>query len=384
MNDAFLSPRALSEAERLDWLRLYRSENVGPVTFALLMRRFGSARAALDALPDLARRGGRKRIQVMTKAAAEAEWDATQKSGARLIARCEAEYPPLLAATDDAPPIIVARGAAHVGKKPTLGIVGARNASAIGLRLTRQFAQEAGRAGMTVASGLARGIDASAHEGSLATGTIAVLGTGIDEIYPPENEALFHRIAEAGLILTDYPVGTAAKPQHFVRRNRIIAGLSLGVLLVEAALKSGSLHTARFAADLGREVFAVPGSPLDARAQGCNQLIKEGATLTQSFDDILNTLRPLLDKPMAMPEPPLFANLPPESLDDSLIAAHRLSIVEKLGFAPVPVDDLIRLTDAPVGVVQMVLLELELAGRLARHPGGQVSLLPEADPALFA
>lgn len=369
------APRVLAQAERLDWLRLYRSENVGPVTFGLLLRRFGSAQAALEALPDLAKRGGRKgAIKIMGRAQAEREWELTEAQNARFIARIEPDYPALLRYVEDAPPILVAKGHAQIGQKPTLGMVGARNASAVGLRFARRLAQEAGAQGLAVASGLARGIDAAAHEGSLASGTIAVLGTGIDTIYPEENSALFARIGEAGLILTDYPVETVAKPQHFVRRNRIIAGLSYGVAVIEAALRSGSLHTARFAADLGREVFAVPGSPLDPRAQGCNHLIKDGAVLIQDFNDILMVLQPLLDKPLAMPDLPLFRPSEGGSMDEGEISEYRHKILEKLSFSPASIDDIVRLSGAPISIVLMVLLEYELAGRIQRQPGAMVAL----------
>lgn len=278
-------PRPLTDAERLDWLRLIRSENVGPITFYQLLRHLGSARAALEVLPDLARRGGRAApLCVFPRADAEAEIARTTALGARLAALGDPEYPKLLAAADDAPPLLSLKGHAHLGSRETFTIVGARNAAAAGGRLTRMLASELGREGLVIVSGLARGIDGAAHEGALASGTIAVLAGGIDVVYPPEHQALYEKIAESGLLVAETPIGTEPKARHFPRRNRIISGSSLGVLVVEAAARSGPrpLITARFALEQGREVLAVPGSPLDPRARGANNLIRQGAAWSRA------------------------------------------------------------------------------------------------------
>ncbi len=288
--------RPLSDAERVAWLRLIRTENVGPITFMQLLRRFGTAAAALDALPELARRGGRTRpIRICPRAEALREIETTAAAGARLVARGEPDYPQVLATLDDAPPVLALKGEAGLGHRPAVAVVGARNASALGIRFARQIAAELAGRGLIVASGLARGIDRAAHEGALAAGTaggtIAVLGAGIDVAYPAENAELQARIGEEGLLVAEMPTGTQPKPAHFPRRNRIIAGLALGTLVVEAALQSGSLITARLALEQGREVFAVPGSPLDPRCRGTNDLIRQGATLAEGADDVLRVLR---------------------------------------------------------------------------------------------
>jgi DNA processing protein len=368
------APRSLSEAERLDWLRLIRSENVGPITFFQLLRRFGSAAAALDALPELARRGGRTRpIGICPRGAAEREIAAVHAAGARLAAFGEADYPPALMAIDDAPPLLGLRGHGHLVRRPCIGIVGARNASALGVRFTRELAAELTRRGLVVVSGLARGIDRAAHEGALAGGTIAVLGGGIDVVYPPEHEALHAAVAEGGLLVAELPPGTQPKPQHFPRRNRLISGISRGVVVVEAALQSGSLITARLALEQGREVFAVPGSPLDPRSRGANDLIRQGATLIEGADDVMRVLAPMLEHPLAQPSAPDHA-APTPAIADETVAAARAVLVEKLSPSPVALDELIRQCALPPALVQAALIELELAGRAMRHPGGQVSL----------
>jgi len=366
--------RVLNEAERLEWLRLIRTENVGPVTFRDLLRRFGSASAALEALPELSRRGGRARaLRPTARAAAERERDALARLPARLIAWCEPDYPDALAAIEDAPPLLSVRGHAHLLGRPTVGIVGARNASANGRRLAGRLAAELGAEGLVVASGLARGIDAAAHAGALATGTAAALAGGVDVVYPPENEALQGEIAQQGALIAESALGTRPTARHFPRRNRLIAGLALGIVVVEAAPRSGSLITARMAGDYGREVFAVPGSPLDPRAQGCNELIRNGATLVQSARDVIEGLPgapPMADPargrysgPAAGPEP-----------DPATLAEARRIVEERLSPTPTPVDELIRDCQLSLPVVLTVLLELELAGRIERHPGNSVSL----------
>ena len=368
--------RALSTAERLDWLRLIRSENVGPRTFNRLLERFGSAAAALDALPDLAKRGGlRRAVAIGSKAAAERELAAAERAGARLIATLEPGYPRWLAATEDAPPLLAVIGNASLLAKPMVAMVGARNASLNGRNFARKLAAELGRAGMVVASGMARGIDTAAHHGALASGTVAVLAGGADVIYPPENDGLWREIVQTGAVISEMPVGTAPQASYFPRRNRIISGLSLGVVVVEANARSGSLITARFAADQGREVFAVPGSPMDPRAAGPNDLIRHGATLTESAEDVLAVLSDLLRRPLGEGETAQYRGTAaglPDPIED---ARARAQILELLGPSPVMVDEIIRQCQLSPSVVSWVLLELELAGRLDRHPGNKVALL---------
>ncbi len=368
--------RTLSAAERLDWLRLIRSENVGPRTFNRLLEQFGSATAALAALPDLARRGGLKRsIRICAKADAERELAAVERLGARLLATIEPTYPRWLAAAEDAPPLLVVMGSPAVLARPMVAMVGARNASLNGRNLARRMAADLGRAGLVVASGLARGIDTAAHQGALATGTVAVLAGGVDVVYPPENEPLWRDITGAGAVVSEMPPGTQPQASYFPRRNRIISGLSLGVVVIEANARSGSLITARFAADQGREVFAVPGSPLDPRAAGPNDLIRHGATLTESVDDVMAVLGDMLRRPLAEPAGGGFrASAPPLPAEDEGREAHA-EIVESLGPSPVTVDEIIRQCQLSPSLVSLVLLELELAGRLERHPGNRVSLL---------
>ncbi len=370
--------RPLSGPEKLDWLRLIRSENVGAITFYRLVERFGSAAAALEALPELARRGGRARkIKVCPKAAAEREMEALESLDARLTARGEAGYPPLLAHIDDAPPLIGVIGHAHLLERTTVAVVGARNASLNGRRFARRLAADLGRGGLLVVSGLARGIDSSAHEGGLETGTAAVLAGGIDVVYPEEAAKLYEDIRERGVLLSEMAPGTVPRARHFPRRNRLISGLSRGVVVVEASPRSGSLITARLALDQGREVFAVPGSPLDPRARGTNHLIRQGATLTESADDVFGVLNEMVPPPLAEAEPFDFSAPSPAAPRDGELDAARAGIEEFLGPAPVMVDEIIRNCQFSLAVVSMVLLELELAGRLERHPGNQVSLVQE-------
>jgi DNA processing protein len=369
--------RTLNPAERLDWLRLIRTENIGPVTFYQLLTRFGSAEAAVDALPELARRGGRNRpLRIPTRADALHEMASLDRAGARFVAWGEPNYPTALAAIEDAPPLLAARGRLELARRRALAIVGARNASANGRRFARDIAVQFGRHDLAIASGLARGIDAAAHSGALETGTIAVLATGIDKVYPEENRALHEAIAERGLLLAEQPVGTEPQGRHFPRRNRVISGISLGVLVVEAALKSGSLITARFALEQGREVFAVPGSPLDPRCRGTNDLIRRGAHLTESADDVMLELEPAgrVDaRGWATPAPP--DPEPAIEFSNRDLERARSRLVEQLGPNPVPVDELVRLTGLPPAEVAAVLLELTLAGRVERQAGNQVALL---------
>ena len=372
-----MTPRHLTDAERRDWLRLIRSENVGPITFFHLLRRFGSATAALEALPELSRHGGRARPLVgFSKAKAEEELATLAKVGARLVAHGEADYPTALAAIEDAPPVLAVRGHVHLLTKRAVAIVGARNASANGIRFARQLAVDLGREGLVVVSGLARGIDAAAHLGALENGTVAVMAGGVDVVYPAENRALYDDVAAAGAVVSEIAAGTAPTATHFPRRNRIISGLSLGVIVVEAARRSGSLITARCALEQGREVFAVPGSPLDPRSQGCNHLLRQGAILVEGAEDVREGLSGVLRAPLA--EPPSiwdqFSGQPGGAADESAIAQARPKVVEKLGPTPTPVDEIIRQCQLSPAIVLTVLLELELAGRLVRTPGNQVSL----------
>ncbi|MGE5514765.1 MAG: DNA-processing protein DprA [Bacteroidota bacterium] len=366
----------LTAAERLDRLRLIRSENVGPRTFQRLLERFGSAAAALAALPDLARRGGGKRpIKVCPKGAAEAELEAAERLGAVVLHWGEAGYPRALAAIDDAPPVLYARGNPSLLTKSMVAMVGARNASINGRNLARRIAADLGRAGMVVVSGMARGIDTAAHEGSVTTGTVAVLAGGVDVIYPPENDRLYEHILSMGCAVSEMPPGTQPQASHFPRRNRIISGLSLGVVVMEASLKSGSLITARMAGDHGREVFAVPGHPADPRAAGPNDLLRHGAVLTERADDVLAVLGDLLRRPLAEGGKTDFTPLATAQPDEAELVRARAVVLESLGPSPVTVDLLIRECQLSASVVSLVLLELELAGRLERHPGNQVSLL---------
>lgn len=356
-------------AEQIARLRLIRSENVGPVTFRQLINRFGSGRAALDALPDLARRGGRPSLRIATAAEAEVEMARVERFGGRLLFWGLSPYPRLLAEIDDAPPVIAVRGDTALLNRPTVAMVGARNASAAAIRFARGMAADLAAEGVVVVSGLARGIDAAAHTGSLDGGTIAVIAGGLDVVYPPENADLHERLFAQGLVVAEQAMGIEPQARHFPRRNRIISGLSLGVVIVEAAPKSGSLITARFAGEQGRDVMAVPGSPLDPRAQGCNLLIREGATLVQSAADVLESIRPIAPHAAAPAE--RFLN-EPAALDAD--DAERATVTGLLSPVPVPVDELIRQSGLPAATVQTVLLELEIAGRLVRHAGGRVAL----------
>ena len=367
----------ISAAEKLAWLRLIRSENVGPVTFYRLLQRFGTATAALDALPHLAKAGGKTNFIAANKADAEKEMAAVEKTGARLIVRVEADYPPLLAEIDDAPPVITILGNPALAAKPALGIVGARNASLAGRKLAEDFARKIGQAGYTIVSGLARGIDTAAHTAALETGTVAIVAGGIDVIYPPENKPLYDRIKTEGCIIAESPVGTEPLARHFPRRNRIISGLSLGVLIVEAAAKSGSLITARMAMEQNREVFAVGGSPLDPRSEGCNGLIRDGAQIVTGLGDVLHSLDALRNR--GLHEDPRGwqgdANAAP--LDTAALGDEALcdKILENLSRTPIDQNELIRALNAPIPHVLTILLALELAGRIERQAGNKLNLI---------
>lgn len=361
----------LSDSERRAWLTLSATPHVGPVTFHNLIARFGSASAALEALPRLARRGGGKSFALPDPRAAERELEALAKRGGRMIAACESGYPQGLAALDAPPPLLSVLGHPHLLEKEMVAIVGARNASALARKFADTLSREMGFAGLVVVSGLARGIDAAAHEAAMAVGTVAVVAGGVDIVYPPENEKLYAAIRERGTIVSEMRLGEAPQARHFPRRNRIISGLARGVVVVEAAEKSGSLITAQYALEQGREIFAVPGSPLDPRARGANRLIREGATLTESAADILAVLSPMLGGAFAEPE----SGFRPAPAEDMEAEADRIraAVEEALGPAPVEIDELIRQLGAPAGVVLTVILEMELAGRCVRQPGNRVS-----------
>jgi DNA processing protein len=357
-------------ADLVDRLRLIRTPGIGPVAFRQLLMRFGTADAAIAAIPDLARRGGGKVPTVFPPDRAEREMATVDRLGARYLSLGHGLYPRALAELDDAPPLIIAQGNFALLDRPMVAIVGARNASAAACRFARGLAHDLGREGVSVVSGLARGIDSAAHDGSIDGGTIAVIAGGIDIFYPPENEDRQKDIATRGLLIAEMPPGTEPRARHFPYRNRIIAGLAAGTVVVEAAPQSGSLITARLAAEAGREVMAVPGSPLDPRAQGCNQLIRDGATLIQTAADVMESITHLNGK-VASPSRP-FDHQPHPSADAE--PDIRIRIEDLLGPSPVPVDEIVRLSGAEPGAVQLVLLELDLAGRLDRHAGNKVSL----------
>ena len=353
----------------VDRLRLVRSPGIGPVTFRQLLRRFGSAAAAIDAVPDLARRGGGKAPRLVERGEAEREIARVEKLGARYLTLGQGLYPRLLAELEDAPPLLIAKGKLNLLDRMAVAIVGARNASAAACRFARGLAHDLGQHDLVVVSGLARGVDSAAHDGALESGTVAVIAGGIDIFYPPENEARQKALCERGLVLAEMPPGTEPRARHFPYRNRIIAGMSAGTIVVEAAPRSGSLITARLAAEAGREVMAVPGSPLDPRAQGCNQLIRDGATLVQNAADVVEELGPM-EARVRSPATPYRPDQELVNGDENAVGL----VEELLGPSPVPVDEIIRLSGASSGAVQMALLELDLAGRLDRHAGGKVSL----------
>lgn len=368
------TPR-LSEAERLAWLRLIRSENIGPATFADLLAHCGSAERALECLPELSRRGGGKRYRLCSREAAEAECEAHERMGARLVALGDDTYPPHLRHVDAPPPLLSVLGGEALARPRMLAIVGARNASLSGRKLAARFARDLGAEDFAIASGLARGIDAAAHEAALSSGTVAVLAGGIDILYPPEHGPLLAAlVAEGGAAISEMPFGWRPRGRDFPRRNRLISGISLGVIVIEAAKASGSLHTARYALEQNREIFAVPGSPLDPRSEGANSLIRQGATLVASAAHVLEGLSGSLSPRLSFTEAPA---RPPDT--GSLAApedpggAFRDRLLGALGPSPVDLDELIRFADGDARSVHIVLLELELAGRVERHRGNKIS-----------
>ncbi len=366
---------ALSDAQRIAWLRLIRTDNVGPQTFRQLLNREGSAEAALAALPHLAGRSGIA-PRIPSIAEAEEEIAALHRLGGRLVAMGELGYPDLLLHIHGPPPLLSIAGNPNLDWQRTVAMVGARNASAAGQKFARMLAADLGDAGYLVVSGLARGIDAAAHMAALSTGTVAVLAGGMDQIYPTENIPLARRIVEeGGILLTEMPIGWEPRARDFPRRNRLVSGLSLGVVVVEAARRSGSLITARLALEQNREVFAVPGSPLDPRAEGGNALIQQGARLITSAADIIEVLREAdpsrngLLEPDWLPENDDGDSMPPDETD-------RGRLLDALSIAPTPVDDLVKATGLAAGIVQMLLLELDLDGRLEWSGGQRVALRP--------
>jgi DNA processing protein len=363
----------LTDEQRIDWLRLLRAENVGPRTFRTLINQFGGAGPAVRLLPELARRGGRSVLNIPGREEAERELQEAARMGVRYTALGEADYPKLLREIDDAPPLLAIRGTGEVFARPAIAMVGARNASIAGTRYAAQLAREFGRAGFVVVSGLARGIDSAAHRASLETGTVAVLAGGHAKPYPAENESLLAAILESGAAISEMPHRWEPRARDFPRRNRLISGLAAGVVVVEAAERSGSLITARLAGEQGREVFAVPGSPADPRAGGTNRLIKEGAVLVTSAADVIENLKPMLglgSPPPLAREEEMRGPAPSADASDAL----RERVVSLLGAAPVSLDELVRESGAGAAAVQIALLELELAGRLERHGGGLFSL----------
>lgn len=365
--------KSISDEDRLARLQLIRSDNVGPATYRDLVAHFGSASAALEAVPDLARRGGRS-IRIASAGDAERELAQAEKVGARILAMEEDGYPPWLRAIDSPPPMVTVRGATEALNAPAIAIVGSRNASIVGRKFAGQLARDLGSSGYTIVSGLARGIDAAAHDAALKTGTVAVYAGGLTRPYPSENIKLSDDIvSNGGAHISEMPLGWEPRARDFPRRNRIISGMSVAVIVIEAALRSGSLITARLAAQQGRQVFAVPGSPLDPRAGGTNHLIREGATLVTSAADVLSDIRPMMAR---QPDQlPLFANERSAAASSEPHENERTRILEALGPSPVFIDDIVAHTDLPASIVRVVLLETDLAGKLAHHPGGMVSLI---------
>ncbi len=366
----------LSQEEKTARLQLIRTENVGPVTFRHLLSKYKTALNALDALPELARRGGRKKpLRAARKSDVEKEIDALSAIGGTLIVYGDQLYPEPLRATEGAPPIMMALGHPHLLESKNFAIVGARNCSAVGTRIANSLSGEMGRAGYIISSGMARGIDTAVHHGALETGTIAVLAGGVDVIYPRENSKLYQAILSTGLVLSEMPLGTQPIARHFPPRNRIISGLASGLLVVEATYKSGSLITARLALEQGREVFAIPGSPMDPRAKGPNDMIRQGAILVENVDNILEVLHMMETKTISEPQYDLFDGISDHQIshDENDLALIRDDIRSKLSPTPVAIDDLIRIMELSPQEVQSVLLELELAGEIIRYPGNRVA-----------
>lgn len=381
MRDALADKVVMSEAEKLAWLQLSRTNNIGPVTFYRLIDAYGSAIKALEILPELSKRGGRKKpLKPAPWGKIEKEYARLRKNGGNIITAAEEGYPLALAALNDAPPVLSFLGNPDLMNRSCIAMVGARNASLNGRKFAEKLARELGGREQIIVSGLARGIDTAAHKGSLQTGTIAVVAGGIDIIYPEENAGLYEQIRENGLILAESPLGQKPFAQSFPRRNRIVSGLSKASIIVEATMRSGSLITARLAGEQGRDVMAVPGSPLDPRAAGPNHLIRDGATLVRNAGDVLETLMNFSGNTLREAPPPpedKYYTAPPAE-DEIPENAHE-QILQQLSFTPVTVDELIRACKLSIPALQMCLLELELAGRIKRSPGNKISLLNEAE-----
>jgi len=376
----------LDYTELRDWLRLSRTPGVGPVTFHDLIRRFGSAEAALTAIPDLARKGGRiKALNIPTPEEAEAELAALDQIGGRMLPSCDPDFPTLLAQIDPPPPILSVLGNASCLQSPSIAIVGARNASAIGMRFARDLARELGEAGLIVVSGLARGIDGAAHTGALDTGTIAVVAGGVDHIYPSQHAQLREMILKSGAVISERRLGHCATARDFPRRNRIVSGLSFGTIVIEAANRSGSLITARYALEQNREVFAAPGSPLDPRASGSNGLIRQGAILIETAQDIMNIYHQRPKFNFSENDQDYEANTIDASseniCEEQQINKARDRLLGLLSTSPIHRDELIRASGYSTATCSAALIELELAGLGECLPGGMVSLAPKgADP----
>ncbi len=371
----------LDETERLAAMRLFRTDNIGPITYYQLVERYGSASEALAQLPELAKRGGRKKpLSPPSEKDIEREYKALTKLGGQIIAVQDKSYPLALTATEDAPPVLSVIGDIKLLNKSSIAIVGARNASINGRKFARKIAQDLGVRGQTIISGLARGIDTAAHEGSIETGTIAVVASGVDVVYPEENQKLYEEIAEKGLVIAESKLGAKPFAASFPRRNRIVSGISKGVIVVEATRKSGSLITARMAGEQGRDVYAVPGAPFDPRAAGPNHLIREGATLIRSADDVMEILMDFSGNSLREPPtskanftPPLHVVNNNESTETPEIRQEK--ILSHLSFTPISVDELLRACHLTISSIQITLLELELAGRVKRLSGNRISLL---------
>ena len=375
----------LSEDERLNWLALIRTDNIGPITFYQLIERFGSAGEALKALPELSKRGGRKKpLSAPSERQVMAEYKALQKRGGHLIAVKDAAYPLALSAIDDAPPVLSVLGNPSLLNRSCIGIVGARNASLNGRKFAAKLARDLGTREQVVTSGMARGIDTAAHQGSLNSGTIAVVAGGVDVVYPEENQKLYDEIIEKGAVIAESAFGAKPYAAAFPRRNRIVSGLSAAVIVVEAGVRSGSLITARMAGEQGRDIMAVPGSPIDPRAQGPNHLIREGATLVRNADDVLEIITNFSGK--GFREPAIQAQSffhEPIEIDVSYPENQRESVQEKilsnLSFTPINVDELVRACHVTISELQLILMELELAGRIKRLSGNKITLIKQSD-----
>ncbi len=376
-NKASHTQHSAPTKEKLDWLRLFRTENVGPITFYRLVEYYGTPTKALEALPELSRKGGRKRhLKAPPLSVIETEYNKLQKLGGDIVCSHETSYPLSLAAIDDAPPVISYIGNINLVRAPCLAMVGARNASLNGQKFAGKLARELGQQGQIIVSGLARGIDTAAHKNALETGTIAVVAGGIDVVYPRENTSLYNDIAQQGLIIAESPLSMEPIARHFPKRNRIVSGLSAGVIVVEATMRSGSLITARMAGEQGRDLYAVPGYPQDPRAQGPNKLIQDGAVLVQNSDDILGHLNQFSGGLTLMDNTPQ-ASVTPTEINEKSRKEATTVILQNLSQMPLNVDELARACHISIPILQMTLLELELAGRLQRLPGNRIALLDE-------